>query len=82
MVMVYALSTCPWCKKTKKLLNDNNVTFDFVDVDLLEGTEQENALTEVEKLSGGRSFPVIKIGDKVVQGFDPDKIMEAVHSEG
>lgn len=81
MVMVYALSTCPWCKKTKKLLTDNNVTFDFVDVDLLEGAAQENALLEVEKLSGGRSFPVIAVGEKVIHGFDADKIMEAVHSE-
>ncbi|HEX3031061.1 MAG TPA: glutaredoxin family protein [Bacillota bacterium] len=81
MVMLYALSTCPWCKKTKKLLSDNSVAYDFVDVDLLEGTERENALQEVEKISGGRSFPVLKVGNKVVQGFDPDKIMEAVHSE-
>jgi len=24
-IVIYALSTCPWCKKTKKLLDDLGV---------------------------------------------------------
>ena len=34
-VMLYALSTCIWCKKTKKLLDNLDVCYDFVFVDLL-----------------------------------------------
>jgi glutaredoxin-like protein NrdH len=26
-IKVYALSTCPWCKKTKQLLNDFGVEY-------------------------------------------------------
>ncbi len=33
-VFVYALSTCVWCKMTKQYLKDNNVAFEYVDVDL------------------------------------------------
>ena len=36
-VMLYALSTCVWCNKTKKLLNELGVEYDYTDVDLLGG---------------------------------------------
>ena len=32
-VKLYALSTCPWCKKIKTLLNELGVEYYFVDVD-------------------------------------------------
>ncbi|MGZ8889732.1 MAG: glutaredoxin family protein, partial [Halobacteriota archaeon] len=34
-VKAYTLSTCPHCRMTKEFLNDNNVDFEYVDVDLL-----------------------------------------------
>jgi len=33
-VFLYTLSTCAWCKKTKRFLQGKGVEFDFVDVDL------------------------------------------------
>ena len=38
-VMFYGLSTCVWCKRTRKLLEEHDVAFEFVYVDLLEGDE-------------------------------------------
>ena len=40
-VMLYALSTCGWCMKTKDLLRELDVAFDFTFVDLLEDKEQD-----------------------------------------
>ena len=34
-VFLYALSTCPWCRKAKQWFTDTGVPFEFVDVDLL-----------------------------------------------
>ena len=34
-VFVYALSTCPWCRKAKQYFEENGVVFEAVDVDLL-----------------------------------------------
>lgn len=76
MIKVYALSTCPWCKKVKKLLDDENVEYDVVDVDLLSGQEQQDAVKEVENLTGKRSFPVTVINDKVISGFKQEEILE------
>ena len=36
-VFLYALSTCPWCRKAKQWFTEMNVPFQFVDVDLLQG---------------------------------------------
>ena len=81
MVKVFSLSTCPWCKKVKKLLDDNQVQYDVVEVDLAQGDEQKKALEEVEKLTGRRSFPVTVIDDQVIQGYKPDEIEGALKSE-
>jgi len=34
-VVMYGLSTCVWCKKTRQLLTDLGVDFDYIYVDLL-----------------------------------------------
>ena len=81
MIKVYALSTCPWCKKVKKFLDEKNVEYDVIDVDLAQGDDQKQALEEVEKLTGKRSFPVTVINDEVILGYKEDKIEEALENE-
>ncbi len=81
MVKVYSLSTCPWCKKVKKFLDEKDVEYEVVDVDLAQGDEQKQALEEVEKLTGKRAFPVTVINDEVISGFKEDKIEEALKNE-
>ncbi len=81
VVKVYALSTCPWCKKLKKFLEENEIAFSAVDVDLLKGDSREKALSEVDEAAGRRSFPITVIGDTVVMGFKPEEIKEALASE-
>ena len=78
-VKLYAISTCGWCKKTKKFLNENNVEFEFEDVDLLEGEDKERAREEVGRHNPRKSYPTIIIDDEVViVGFDVDKLKEAL----
>ena len=42
-IVLYALSTCPWCRKTKKLLEDLGVDNYFGDVDLMNDAEKKEA---------------------------------------
>ncbi|OAT81663.1 glutaredoxin family protein [Desulfotomaculum copahuensis] len=81
MVKLYALSTCPWCKKVKQLLNEKEIPYECVDVDLLKGAEQEQALVEVDRLTGKRAFPVTVINGKAIQGYRADEILEAARNE-
>jgi glutaredoxin len=75
-VKVYALSTCPYCRMTRKYLDENNVQYDVTEVDLLEGDEKVAAIDEVRTVSGGTSFPVVIVGDEIVVGFNKKRIME------
>lgn len=75
-IKVFALSTCPYCRMTRRYLEENDVDFDVVEVDLLTGDERNEAIAEVKDLSGGTSFPVVVIGDETVVGFNKKRIKE------
>ena len=77
-VYIYTLSTCGHCKSTKKLLNECNVEYDFVDVDLLDSEERKTILEDVKQLNPKCSFPTIKIGEKVIVGYKEKEIKEAL----
>lgn len=78
-VMLYALSTCGWCGKTKDLIRQMGVAFDYVFVDLLEGKEQDDAMTMVEKFNSSGSFPTLVINNKkAIVGFREQEIREAL----
>jgi glutaredoxin-like protein NrdH len=77
-VMLYALSTCVWCGKTKKLLNEMGVEYDYTDVDLLGGAEREAVMEAVKKYNPSLSFPTLVIDDKkAILGFQEKEIREA-----
>jgi glutaredoxin-like protein NrdH len=77
-VMLYALSTCGWCKRTKELLREIGVEFDYTFVDLLEGKEQDIAMDTVERFNPSGSFPTLIIDNKKsIVGFKEQEIREA-----
>ncbi len=78
-VTLYALSTCVWCKMTKEFLKDNEVEFEFVDVDLLEGEDKRQAHVAITSKGGVLSYPTVIVDDKVlITGFQKNKLQEAL----
>ncbi len=78
-VVLYALSTCGWCKKTKNLLNELGVAYDFEFVDKLMGEVRENTIKDVEKWNPRCSFPTLVIRDDIcIVGYKEDEIKEAL----
>ena len=74
-VLLYALSTCGWCKKTKELLKDNNIAFEYVDVDFSTDEDYELIENDISKRGGRFSFPTIIIDDKhLITGFIEEEI--------
>ena len=73
-VKVYSTPTCPWCKKAKEFLQEKQVAFEDVDV----STDSDAAKELVEK-SGQQGVPVLDINGKIIVGFDPVAIEEALH---
>jgi len=79
-VKIYALTTCGWCKRTVKWMEDNNVECDITYVDKLEGSEKENIVEEMKQFNPKSSFPTVVIDDgrSVVVGYRPEKFEEEI----
>lgn len=75
---VYALSTCPYCKRTKRFLDDHKIAYDCIEVDLLDDDKQDKVLDELEKLTGRRSFPVVVVGKEIIVGHDETKLKKVL----
>ena len=81
-IILYALSTCVWCKKTKKLLTELGVDFHYVYADLLEEDEREKVLDEIKHHNPTCSFPTLVIDDKTaIIGYNEERIREALGNE-
>jgi len=78
-VMLYALSTCGWCKRTKRLFDEMGVEYDYIDVDHLQGEERHQVREEIIGWNPMCSFPTIVIDDqKCIAGFKEDEIREVL----
>jgi glutaredoxin len=78
-IMLYALSTCVWCKKTKKLLDDLGVEYNYIYVDFLKGDEKDEAIDKIMKCNPRSSFPTLLLDDKeCIVGFNEKQIKEAL----
>ena len=79
-VMIFTLSTCGWCKKTKKLLKDMDVEYEYADIDLVKGEEREKVREELRKYNPRMSAPTVIIDDgkNVIIGHNEEEVKEAL----
>ena len=78
-VTLYALSTCVWCKMTKQFLTDNNIEYEYIDVDLCEDEDKQKIHQLILSKGGTLTYPTTIIDDKVVvTGFRKDQLKEAL----
>ena len=78
-IMLYALSTCGWCRKTRELLQELGVEYSYEYVDLLQGTQQDDAMKSIETWNPSTSFPTLVVNNqKCIVGFKPDEIKKAL----
>lgn len=77
----YFISTCGWCRKTKHLLDENEVDYEYEYIDLLSGSEKSRALTEVSQYNPRKSFPTVVVSNgetQVVIGFKESRLREVL----
>jgi glutaredoxin-like protein NrdH len=78
-IMLYALSTCGWCRKTKQLLDDLGVEYNYEYVDKLQGEEREEAMRKIKAWNPSCSFPTVVLdNEKCIVGYREDEIREAL----
>ncbi|MBD3296418.1 MAG: NrdH-redoxin [Candidatus Omnitrophica bacterium] len=68
-VMVYSTPTCPYCKKAKQYLKENDIEFEDIDV-----SEDQEKAREMSEKSGQMGVPVVEVDGEFVVGFDKGKL--------
>jgi glutaredoxin-like protein NrdH len=64
---------------TKKFLKENDVEYEYVDVDLASDEDHEKIREEIISKGGEPTYPTLIIDNKtVINGFRKDKIEEAL----
>lgn len=76
-VRLYSLSTCPACKKVRHYLDEQKISYEQIEVDLLDGGEQWLASKEVKRYNPSGSYPTL-IVEEVVVGADESRIRKAL----
>src|SRR4030065_542109 len=81
-VVLYGLSTCQWCEKTKDLLDELKVDYYYVYVDMADYNELIKIKEEIKKYNPAFSFPTLVLDqeDSII-GFDEKKIREKFKKE-
>jgi glutaredoxin-like protein NrdH len=65
-VLMYAISTCVWCKRAKRFLKDNHIEYEYVDVDLSSLDDLRKVKRDILNRGGHLTYPTIIIDDKVL----------------
>ena len=76
-VLMYAISTCVWCKMTKQYLKDNDIEYEYVDIDLCDEKDKQKIREHIMSKGGRLSYPTTIVDDNVlITGFRKDKFKE------
>ena len=75
--VLYALSTCVWCRRTRQFLEREGVAYDYVYVDLIQGREKEAVMTELRRWAPKPLFPTLVVDDsRCVVGMKLEQMKE------
>lgn len=78
-VLMYALSTCGWCKMTKAFLRGQDIEYEYIDVDLCSVEDRTRIRADIVQRGGTPNFPTLIIDDEIlITGFDERRIREAL----
>ncbi len=76
-ILIYALSTCGWCRKTKNHLKDAGIAFDYIDVDLLEHEDAQEVMKTLKEYNPHGSFPtIIYNSSESIIGYNIERLKE------
>lgn len=69
IVKLYSTNSCPWCSVAKQYLEDNEISFEEIDV----SSDYEAAMKMVQ-MSGSQGVPQIQIDEEIIVGFNKEAI--------
>ena len=74
-ILVYSISTCGWCKRAKQFLKDNDVEYEYIDVDFCNLEDKQKIFKEIQSRGGILAYPTLIIDNKtLLTGAPQDKL--------
>ncbi len=78
-ILVFSLSGCAWCRKTKQLLNDMDVEYSYIDADLVKKEDRQELMETLEDWNPACIFPTVVIDNHTcIIGVDESTLREAL----
>ena len=77
-VILYSTSWCPFCRKARQVLSSEGV--EFVEKDIEKDAEANREY--LAKGNGYTGIPLIQIGERLLRGFNEEKILRALKDLG
>ena len=65
MVKIYSTSWCPSCVSAKRLLEDNNIEFEEINIEEIDMSRER-----LFEITGGMSVPQIVVHNQSIGGFE------------
>jgi glutaredoxin len=82
-IIVFTLSTCMWCKKCMRFLNDRNMRYRYIEVDKMDPKDKSKLLDYLKSTYASRiSYPFLVCKSGYVVGYNPNKYEELFNSGG
>ena len=75
-IIILTAGWCHYCTKTRQFLKRNNVKFTEYDI------ENSNLGYQLYRSLGGKGVPVVRVGENVMYGYDPDKLRSLLNDVG
>ncbi len=76
---IYALTTCQHCRKTRALLEENNVPFTLINIDTYPQSLNKELSDKVREYNPRGSFPTIHLTNgQIITGYRENSIKEAL----
>ena len=80
-ILVFSLSRCAWCRKTKQLLNTMGVAYTYIDADLVKKEDRRKLMETLEKWNPACIFPTVVINHHIcIMGTDEPTLKEVLES--
>jgi len=76
-ILIFTLTTCMWCKKCKRFLEERKLKYRYIDVDKIERQDKSKILDYLKSTYDTRiSYPFLVCKSGHVVGYNPNKYEE------
>jgi glutaredoxin len=76
-IQIFTLSTCQWCKKCKRYLDERSIQYRYIDVDSIQPADKARIMDFLKNKYEERiAYPFMICDGKAIVGYDPQKYDE------